>query len=123
MNADKHDLPSFDEVDLAVELFRMLADGTRVRIVWALLDAERSVGELAELLDRRPASVSQHLAKLRMARVVQTRKDGTTVFYRLENDHVRQLVIDSIHHAQHQGPGTPAHHRSDQVIALKDSAR
>lgn len=123
MNADMHALPLTDEVDLAVELFRMLADATRVRIVWALLDAERSVGELAEMLDKRPASVSQHLAKLRMARVVQTRRDGTTVFYRLENDHVRQLVIDSIHHAQHQGPGTPAHHRSDRVVDLKDASR
>lgn len=118
-----HDLPSPDDVDLAVGLFRMLADGTRVRIVWSLVDAERSVGELAELLAKRPASVSQHLAKLRMARVVQTRRDGTTVFYRLENDHVRQLVIDSIHHAQHQGPGMPAHHRRDRVVEFKDAAR
>jgi DNA-binding transcriptional ArsR family regulator len=123
MNADMHDLPSPDDVDLAVELFRMLADGTRVRIVWSLVDAERSVGELAELLAKRPASVSQHLAKLRMARVVQTRREGTTVFYRLENDHVRQLVIDSIHHAQHQGSGTPAHHRRDGVVEFRDAAR
>ena len=118
-----HDLPSPDEVDLAVELFRMLADGTRVQILWALLDAEHSVGELAELVGKRPASVSQHLAKLRMARVVQTRRHGTTIFYRLESDHVRQLVIDSIYHAQHQGPGTPAHHRRDAVTELKGASR
>ena len=46
--------------------------------------------------------MSQHLAKLRCARLVRTRREGTQVFYRLENDHVAQLVTDAIHNAEQQ---------------------
>ena len=59
-----------DQVDLAVEAFRMLADGTRVRILWALNGRELSVNELAAEVGKQPTAVSQHLAKLRMTRMV-----------------------------------------------------
>ncbi len=112
MNAGKPDvhLPAPYDVDLAVEIFRMLADGTRLQLLWCLRDDELPVGVLATMLDKQPAAVSQHLAKLRMARLVQTRRQGTTVFYRLDNDHVRQLVLDGVHHAEHAGSGVPSHH-------------
>lgn len=108
-NALPH-LPAPYDVDLAVEIFRMLADGTRLQLLWCLRDDELPVGVLAAMLDKQPPAVSQHLAKLRMARLVQTRRQGTTVFYRLDNDHVRQLVLDGVHHAEHAGAGVPAHH-------------
>jgi len=104
-----------DQVDLAVEVFRMLADPTRIQLLWALIDTERSVNDLAAHLGRPPTSVSQHLAKLRMARLVRTRREGTHVFYQLENDHIAQLVQDAIHNAEHAGPGTPPHHQSVQA--------
>ena len=91
----------------------MLSDATRVRILWALLDEELPVGELAEAVGKPPAGVSQHLAKLRMARLVRTRRQGTQVFYRIENSHVRQLVEDAIYHADHTGTAVPEHHRAD----------
>ena len=68
----------------------MLADATRVQVLWSLTQREMSVNELAEHVGKPAPSVSQHLAKLRMARLVRTRRDGTTIFYSLENDHVRQ---------------------------------
>ena len=108
-------LPSSDEVDLAVEVFRMLSDGTRLSLLWCLLDEEMSVGGLAAAVEKSPASVSQHLAKLRLARLVQTRRDGNTIYYRLDSEHARQLVLDGIHHAEHQGSGVPAHHQSESV--------
>lgn len=89
----------------------MLSDGTRVKLLWCLLDSERSVGDLANLVDKPPAAVSQHLAKLRLARLVQTRREGNTIFYRLDSDHARHLVLEGIHHAEHHGSGIPAHHR------------
>lgn len=104
-----------DQAALVVEVFRMLADVTRVRILWALTDAEMSVNQLAEDVAKPPAAVSQHLAKLRMARLVRPRRDGTTIYYSLENDHVRQLVIDAVHNAEHAGPGVPRHHRAGVV--------
>lgn len=113
-------LPAADQVDLAVEVFRMLADPTRVRILWVLLDAERSVNDLAEVLDKPQSAVSQHLAKLRLTRLVLPRKQGAQVFYRVANDHVRQLVADAVHHAEHAGPGVPAHHQG-QAVELKEA--
>jgi len=107
--AVKHPLPA-DQVALAVEVFRMLAEGTRIQLLWALVDGEMSVNELADTIGKPGPSVSQHLAKLRMARLVRTRRDGTQIFYQLENDHVRQLIIDGIHNAEHAGPAVPAHH-------------
>lgn len=52
----------------------MLSDATRLRILWCLHRDEQSVGQLAIALDKAPASVSQHLAKLRLARLVQTHR-------------------------------------------------
>src|SRR4051812_14310598 len=66
MDADKRICgrePDSQYVELAVEVFAMLADATRVRIILALRDTELSVNELAEKLDKQPAAISQHLAK------------------------------------------------------------
>lgn len=104
-------------VELAVEVFAMLADATRVRIVLALTDGELAVNDLAERVGKSAAAVSQHLAKLRLARVVATRQEGTRVFYRLTNEHARQLVADAIFQAEHQLGGTPAHHHEDAARA------
>ncbi len=104
-----------DQAGLIVEVFRMLADATRVQALWALTNREMSVSELAEHVGKPAASVSQHLAKLRMARLVRTRREGTTIFYSLENDHVRQLVTDAVFNAEHAGPGIPRHHHADTV--------
>lgn len=112
MRADDPVAPvASEQIDLVVEVFRMLSDATRVNLLWLLLDGEQSVNELAAALGRPQTGVSQHLAKLRMARLVQTRRQGAQVFYRIESDHVRQLVEDAVHHAEHAGPGVPAHHR------------
>jgi DNA-binding transcriptional ArsR family regulator len=113
MDADKKIavalLPT-DQVALSVEVFRMIAEGTRIQILWVLIDREMSVNELAETIGKPGPSVSQHLAKLRMARLVRTRREGTQVFYQLENEHVRQLILDAVHNAEHAGPATPPHH-------------
>jgi DNA-binding transcriptional ArsR family regulator len=113
--ARRRSLPD-DQVDLVVEGFRMLADGTRIRLLWALIGREMSVNELAAEVGKAPASVSQHLAKLRMTRMVQTRREGTQVFYRLENEHIAQLVTDAIHNVEHLGQGVPGHHLADSDV-------
>ena len=107
--------PDPDDVLVAAEIFRLLADPTRVGLLHALAttDDELGVSELAELVAKRPAAVSQHLAKLRMGRLVTTRRHGTQVLYRLANEHVGRLVVDALKHAEHLGPGVPAHHRPD----------
>ncbi|WP_347344507.1 metalloregulator ArsR/SmtB family transcription factor [Microbacterium sp.] len=104
-------------VDLAVEVFSMLADPTRVRIVLALNAGELSVNHLADIVDKAPATVSQHLSKLRWARIVLSRQEGTRVFYRLANEHVRGLVVDAIYQAEHSLGNVPPHHRQQPATA------
>lgn len=106
-----------DEANLVAEVFRMLADPTRVQILWALVSTEKSVNDLASHVGKSASSVSQHLAKLRMARLVHTRREGTTIFYTLDNDHVAQLVTDAVFNAEHAGPGVPGHHRDASDLA------
>ncbi len=113
MDADTQSIESSDSqfVELAVEVFSMLADATRVRIILALQEhGELTVNHLAELVDKTPAGVSQHLAKLRLARIVVARQDGTRAFYRLANEHAGRLVTDAIQQAEHSLGGRPRHH-------------
>jgi DNA-binding transcriptional ArsR family regulator len=118
MNADSGARPVLegDQAGLIVEVFRMLADATRIQLLWSLIDDELSVNDLAERVGKPAPSVSQHLAKLRMARLVRTRRAGTTIFYSLENDHIRQLVVDAVCNAEHAGPGVPSHHRDHPAV-------
>lgn len=102
--------PDSQYVELAVEVFSMLADTTRVRLILALRDGEQSVNALAEIVSKPAPAISQHLAKLRLARFVTTRQEGTRVFYRLENEHAARLVSDAIFQAEHTLGGTPRHH-------------
>ncbi|MDC7122596.1 metalloregulator ArsR/SmtB family transcription factor [Cellulomonas fimi] len=99
-------------VDLVVEVFSLLADPTRVRIVLALRDGELSVNHLADLVEKSPTSVSQHLAKLRWGRIVRARQDGTRVYYSLVDEHARTLVTQAVYQAQHALEDVPAHHRT-----------
>lgn len=104
-------------VDLAVEVFAMLADATRVRIILALRDGELAVGDLAEAVGKSPTAVSQHLAKLRLTRMVSTRHEGTRVYYRLTDEHARQLVTDAVYQAEHALEASPRHHQRPETQA------
>ena len=107
--------PDGQYVELAVEVFGMLADATRVRIILALRDGEMPVNQLAGLVDKSPAATSQHLAKLRMARIVTTRRQGQTIFYSLANEHAKQLVTDAIFQAEHALDHDPRHHHGGEA--------
>lgn len=117
MNADKKICgmkPSSEYVDLAAEVLGILSDPTRIRIVLALRqDDELPVGALAEIVGKKPSGVSQHLARLRMARMVATRQEGTSVLYRLTDEHTVRLVAEAIKQAEHavaNGQMPPHHH-------------
>src|SRR3954465_12562862 len=101
MDMQTDEMPTGDQVQQAVDTLKLLADPTRLRILWALLHGEHSVNQLAEHVQARPAAVSQHLAKLRLARLVRTRRDGNRIFYLAENEHVRHLVEEALFHADH----------------------
>lgn len=95
------DMPSEEQVHLAAESFRMLADPTRIKVLWALLQGESSVACLAELADVASTAVSQHLAKLRLAGLVKGRREGTFVYYSAADQHVHGLLNQALFHADH----------------------
>ena len=103
--------PGDGEFGAAAEVLKLLADPTRLRIVWALLHGEHSVNELADHVGVRASGVSQHLAKLRLAHLVRTRREGNKVFYAAENDHIEALVREALQQADHLVGGA-AHHQS-----------
>lgn len=96
------DLPSDEQVAFASEGFRMLADATRIKILWTLRHGESSVARLADLVGATPPAVSQHLAKLRLARLVRVRREGTFAYYSANDDHVTALLGEALEHAGHQ---------------------
>jgi DNA-binding transcriptional ArsR family regulator len=93
--------PAREEFRSAVGMLKLLGDETRLRVIWALLEGEHPVNELAELVGAQPAAVSQHLAKLRLARLVRSRREGNRIFYVLDDVHVRRLVEEVLSHADH----------------------
>lgn len=107
-------MPTPEQVEVAVGTLRMLAEPTRLRILWLLVDGEQSVGRLAELAGVAPSVVSQHLGKLRLARLVTTRRDGNRIFYAAADVHVRQLLEEALFHADHLVGGSPTTGRPAQ---------
>jgi DNA-binding transcriptional ArsR family regulator len=93
--------PGENQFGLAAETFKLLADGTRLKILWALLQREHSVGDLARQVGAQPAAVSQHLAKLRAAHLVRVRRDGNRMYYDADDAHVRHLVEQALRHTAH----------------------
>ncbi len=78
--------------DQASDLLKALANRHRLVIVCQLIDKERSVGELAGLLNLRDSTVSQHLAVLRRDGLVSARRDGQTIWYRIGSAPARDLI-------------------------------
>jgi len=100
---------SLIDVDVAVdlaEMFRLLGDPTRVRILFALLEAgELCVRDIAEVVETTDTKVSQAMRLLRTAGVVRNRRDGRNIFYRLDDGHVRMLLDLSREHVAHLDGG------------------
>ena len=84
------------------EIFKALADPTRVRIMHALWHAELCVGDRAAVLEMSESAVSHQLRLLRSLRVVRARRDGKLVFYSLDDEHVARLFQISLEHLGHE---------------------
>lgn len=85
------------------ELFKIIGDPTRVLMLQALITGgELCVRHLAEAVDMSPSSVSHHLRILRQARLVRFRRVGREVYYRPDDEHVRQLIDVCVDHIRHE---------------------
>jgi DNA-binding transcriptional ArsR family regulator len=98
-----------DQIHTTAEFFSMLADPTRLRLLIALLDHDHDVTALATAVAMARPTVSQHLAKLRLAGLVATRRDGRHAVYRLRGGHVRALLTHALAQADHGLRQLPEH--------------
>ena len=96
----REDLPD-DEVlyDLA-ELFRMFADSTRIKILYALFESELCVGDIASILSLSQSAISHQLRILKDSKLVKFRRDGKIIFYSLDDEHVRNILAMGMEHVE-----------------------
>ncbi|MBF6170663.1 ArsR/SmtB family transcription factor [Nocardia blacklockiae] len=101
--------PDQVHLEAATAAFRMLSDPTRLHILWLLARAEADVGALVRACGASRTAVSQHLAKLRFTGMVETRREGRRVVYRIRDGHLARLVREGLNHADHVVTGEPPH--------------
>ena len=96
-----------DEVlyDLA-ELFKIFGDSTRVKILYALLESELCVCDIAKLMDVSQSAVSHQLRVLKGSKLVKFRREGKTLYYSLADEHVFRILSQGMEHIL-EGPETP----------------
>lgn len=85
--------------DLA-DLFRVFGDSTRIKILYALHDSERCVQDIAEAVALSQSAVSHQLRVLRDSKLVRFRREGKTVYYALDDDHVRTILSVGMEHLE-----------------------
>ena len=90
--------PDMDRLYKLSEFFRIFGDMTRIRILYALLDCEKCVLDIAKQLGMSHSAVSHQLQTLRANRLVKYRRDGKTVFYSLADAHVRTIIGQGMEH-------------------------
>lgn len=108
-NGLHHAPPSSEQFAAAASVFALLADQTRLHLLWVLAEGEADVTALAATTGAARTAVSQHLAKLRLAGLVQPRREGRRAVYSLTDGHLRRLVLEALSRADHQVTGKPWH--------------
>ena len=89
---------SEDQATELAEMFRLMGDYSRLRIMFACLLEPICVGDIAARLKLSPSLVSHHLRLLRAARVVKAERHGKQMFYSAADEHIRSVLIDMAHH-------------------------
>lgn len=92
--------PSEEHLYDLAELFKMFGDSTRIKILFALIESELCVGDLAQILNLTQSSVSHQLRLLKDARLVRCRREGKIVFYSLADEHVRTILHMGMDHVE-----------------------
>ncbi len=94
------DMPNLTELYDLSDFFKVMGDGTRIRLLWALEEAELCVNDLAVLLDMTKSAVSHQLKILRIAKLVKAEKRGKNVYYSLIDEHVKVILEMALEHVK-----------------------
>lgn len=91
-----------DFIHDVADFFKVFGDSTRVKILQRLLKGELCVGDLAQSMEMTQSAVSHQLRVLRQNCLVKYRKEGKTVFYSLDDSHVKAVLEQGMHHIRHK---------------------
>ena len=92
-----------DKLDPLCDIFKVLSDPTRMRIILALVDSEMCVCDIAGAVECSQSNVSHQLRLMRQSGIVKFRKDGKSVYYSLDDDHVKTIIVQAVNHISHMG--------------------
>lgn len=83
------------------DFFKVFGDSTRIKIIYVLLNTELCVCEIAEVLNMSQSAISHQLRTLRNAKLVKYRKEGKTIYYSLDDEHVKTVIEQGYSHVTH----------------------
>ena len=98
VNQIREKMPQEETLYDLAELFKVFGDSTRIKILWALDEAEMCVCDIAFLLNMTQSAISHQLRVLKQAELVKSRREGKIVFYSLEDEHVKQIFDQGLIH-------------------------
>ena len=93
------DLREEELLELA-DLFKMFSDSTRIKILYDLFDGEKSVTEICEDIEMNQSAVSHQLKALKSAKLIRSRREGKSVMYSLDDDHVKTIIAMGKEHIE-----------------------
>lgn len=96
----KSELLKDEEIFDLAELFKVFGDSTRIKIINALMTEELCVCDIAEITNSTPSAISHQLRVLKQAKLVKYRKEGKSVFYSLDDDHVKEIFEKGCEHIE-----------------------
>lgn len=97
----EHQILAEEEVYFLADLFKVFGDPTRIKILYLLLKGELCVNDIAASLGMSQSSISHQLKTLKQHRLVKFRRDGKTIFYSLDDDHVVNILSQGLEHIEH----------------------
>ncbi len=92
------DMPDEEMLYDLAELYKVFGDSTRIKILYALFEAELCVCDIAQLLGMTQSAISHQLRVLKQSKLVRFRREGKTVYYSLADDHVRTIIGMGMEH-------------------------
>ncbi|MDE6635284.1 MAG: metalloregulator ArsR/SmtB family transcription factor [Lachnospiraceae bacterium] len=98
INEIQKNLPNDDILNDLAELFKVFGDTTRVRILCVLFESEMCVNDIAGLLGMTQSAISHQLSVLKSSKLVKSRKAGKSVFYSLDDDHIKHIFDQGLAH-------------------------
>lgn len=100
VQSTKNSMPNDEMIFDIAEFFKVFADSTRIKILWALHENELCVCDIAVVLNMTKSAVSHQLKILRQANLVKNRKDGKVVYYTLSDEHVKEIFEMAVEHLE-----------------------